>query len=269
MAGPPTVFQAAGAPSGGGSGGAPPQLVHAFLEILTPPPSGTTDAAGAPTGEKIEFQFNPKELTLTKTAKWKREAAKGAKKSGVPEFLGAEPAKMSVEMFLDATRNMDDSVVKAVEKLISCCVPTDSTRQQQKASPPWVRFQWGAVTGFPAHIKTVTAKYTLFTPSGTPVRAVCTVQLEEMGGETGGQNPTSGALAARAVRTVVEGDSLPSVAYREYGDPTKWRALAEANDIDDPMRLPVGRALLVPALEELTIEGWPTDERPIKELNGA
>lgn len=251
MATTPTVFQAAGAPSGKASGGAPPQLVHAFLEILTPPPSGTTDAPGAATGEKIEFQFNPKELTLTKTAKWKREAAKGAKKSGVPEFLGAEPAKLSVEMFLDATRKMDDSVVKAVEKLFNCCVPIEDTREKQKATPPWVRFQWGAVTGFPAHIKTVTAKYTLFTPSGTPVRAVCTVQMEEMGGETSGQNPTSGALAARSVRTVVSGDSLPSMAYREYGDPTLWRALAEANEIDDPMRLPVGLTLLVPALEEL------------------
>ncbi|MGH3797779.1 MAG: peptidase M23 [Pseudonocardiaceae bacterium] len=251
MAATPTVFQAAGAPSGAASGGAPPQLVHAFLEILTPPPSGTTDAPGAPTGEKIEFQFNPKELTLTKAANWNQQAAKGAKKSGVPEFLGAAPAKLSVEMFLDATKKMDNSVVKAVEKLFSCCVPTDATRQKQKASPPWVRFQWGAVIGFPAHITTVTAKYTLFTPGGTPVRAVCTVQLEEMGGEAGGQNPTSGALAARAVRTIVDGDSLPSVAYREYGDATRWRALAEANDIDDPMRLRAGRPLLVPALEEL------------------
>jgi nucleoid-associated protein YgaU len=75
--------------------------------------------------------------------------------------------------------------------------------------------------------------------------------MEEMGGETSGQNPTSGALAARSVRTVVSGDSLPSMAYREYGDPTLWRALAEANEIDDPMRLPVGVTLLVPALEEL------------------
>jgi nucleoid-associated protein YgaU len=226
-------------------------LVHAYLEILTPPESGSNDAAPTPTGKQIDFQFNPKELTLTKTAKWDKKPAKGAKKSGVPQFLGAEPAKLSVEMFLDASRKMDDSVVKAVEKLFSCCVPTEKSRQKQKASPPWVRFQWGAVTGFPAHITSVSVKYTLFTPSGTPVRAVCTVQMEEMGGETSGQNPTSGALAARSVHTMVDGDSLPSIAYAEYGDPTLWRVLAEANDIDDPMRLPVGRPLLVPAMEEL------------------
>ncbi|MGH3754339.1 MAG: LysM peptidoglycan-binding domain-containing protein [Pseudonocardiaceae bacterium] len=247
MTSSPTVFQAAGAPS---AGVAPAKREAAVLEILTPPPSGTTDAPGART-EKIEFQFNPKELTITKAAKWKQEPAKGAKKAGVPEFLGAEPAKLTLEMFLDASRKMDDSVVKKVEKLFACCVPIDTTREKQKSSPPWVRFQWGPIMGFTAHIKSVTVKYTLFTPGGMPIRALCTVALEELGGEHGKQNPTSGALAARSVRTVVTGDSLASVAYREYGDPTLWRALAEANDIDDPMRLPVGRTLLVPALEEL------------------
>ena len=247
----PTLLQSAGASPPGTPGGAPSSLEHAALEILMPPASGSTDAPAKPTGKKIDFQFNPKELTLTKTAKWGQDPKAGAKKTGVQQFLGAEPAKLSVEMFLDASRKMDDSVVKAVEQLFSCCVPAKGTTEKQKPSPPWVRFQWGAIVGFPAHIKSVSVKYTLFTPTGTPVRAVCTVQMEEMGGEVERQNPTSGALAARSVRTMVDGDSLPSVAYAEYGDPTLWRALAEANGIDDPMRLPVGRPLLVPALEEL------------------
>jgi nucleoid-associated protein YgaU len=247
----PTVFQAAGAPTRSGAGGAPPQLEHAFLEILTPPPGGTTDAPGSPAG-RIPFQFNPKELTLTKTAKWQRSTARTAKKTGVPEFVGAEPAKLTLEMFLDATRTMDDSVVTRVEQLFACCVPTDSTRQKQKASPPWVRFQWGGMVGFAAHISTVTAKYTVFTAGGIPVRAVCTVELHEIGSEMGGQNPTSGALAARSVRTAVAGDSYASLAHQEYGDPTLWRAIAEANGVDDPFRVPDGAALLIPALEDVT-----------------
>jgi hypothetical protein len=226
-------------------------LEHAVLEILRPPESGSNDAPSTTTGKKIEFQFNPKELTLTKTAKWGENTKPGAKKTGVQQYLGPEPAKLSVEMFLDASRTMDCSVVKAVETLFSCCVPAKGTAEKQKPSPPWVRFQWGAITGFPAHIKSVSVKYTLFTPDGIPIRAVCTVQMEEMGNETKGQNPTSGGLASRSVHTMIDGDSLPSVAYAEYGDPTLWRALAEANDIDDPMRLPPGRPLLVPALEEL------------------
>ena len=42
--------------------------------------------------------------------------------------------------------------------------------------------------------------------------------------------------------------------YRVYasdGNPELWRHIAEANDIDDPMRLKLGSTVLVPALEEI------------------
>jgi nucleoid-associated protein YgaU len=84
-----------------------------------------------------------------------------------------------------------------------------------------------------------------------PIRGVATVSLEEIADEQQGQNPTSGALSARRVHTVVAGDSLPSIVWREYGDPTIWRVLAEANDIDDPLRLRAGTTLMLPAAEEL------------------
>jgi nucleoid-associated protein YgaU len=49
---------------------------------------------------------------------------------------------------------------------------------------------------------------------------------------------------------VVEGDSLASISFQEYRDPNKWRALAEANNIDDPMRVKVGTVLIVPDRRE-------------------
>lgn len=253
MSASPVTFTAAGG-SGGGSGGAPPQLTHAYLQLHEPPKDGGTANPG-PQLQRIEFQFNPKELSLTKTAKWKRDAQRNAKKSGVPEFTGSDPAKLTLEMFFDATDKMDTSVVKRVEQLFSCCVPTDASREQKKGSPPWVVFHWGGMVGFPSFVASVTAKYTLFTPGGTPVRALCTVTLEEISGEQSGQNPTSGALAARTVHTVVAGDTLHSVATKAYGRPGLWREIAEANEIDDPMRLRAGAALLVPALEEIESRG--------------
>ena len=223
-------------------------LQHAKLELREPPSDGSTaNASGAVIG-MIEFQFNPKELTIAKNAKWKRDNQRNAKKSAPPEFTGSDPSKLTLEMFLDATDKMN-------EKLIACCVPTEKSRQGKKGSPPWVIFSWGGLTGFPAYVSSVTAKYTLFTPGGTPVRALCTVTLEEISGEQGGQNPTSGALAARDTHLVVAGDTLPSVAYRAYGDAGAWREIAELNDIDDPLRLPPGSRLLLPAAEEVASRG--------------
>jgi nucleoid-associated protein YgaU len=247
----PITFTSAGSASATEYGsGAPTNLQHAVLEVRQPPSSGGTAQPG-PTLYEIEFQFNPKELSLTKNAKWKRENQANAKKSGPPEFQGSDPCKLTLEMFLDATESMDDTVVRTVEQLFSCCVATEDSRQSGKGSPPWVIFKWGGLTGFPSYMASVTAKYTLFTPGGVPVRAVCTVNLEEISGEQSGQNPTSGALAARDEHRVLAGDTLPSVAFQAYGNPELWRHIAEANDIDDPMRLTPGQRLLVPALEEV------------------
>lgn len=247
----PITFTSAGSPPASQYGaGAPSNLKHAKLRVHQPPKAGSTAKPGDLMHE-IEFQFNPKELSLSKNAKWAREAQRNAKKSGPPEFKGADPCKLTLEMFLDATDTMNDKVVKTVEQLFSCCVATEESRQQTKGSPPWVIFTWGSMVGFPAYVSSVTAKYTLFTPAGLPVRAVCTVNLEEISGEQGGQNPTSGALAARDSHVLVDGDSLHSLAFRAYGNADLWRLIAEANEIDDPMRLRPGGRVLVPALEEI------------------
>jgi nucleoid-associated protein YgaU len=97
----------------------------------------------------------------------------------------------------------------------------------------------------------VEAAYTLFGTSGVPIRATCRLQLHEIPGKVPGQNPTSGALTAQRVHRVVAGDSLQSLAWREYGDTAAWRAIAEVNGIDDPGYLPTGTELIMPAAEEV------------------
>lgn len=244
----PNGFSAAAAAPAAVGAGAQPTLKHAYLDVRDPPQPRSMKAG--PSREHIEFQFNPKELTLSKAAKWERAAQKNSKKSAVPQYGGPEPSKLTLEMFLDASVKQDDKVVTTVEKLFTCCVPTNETHQKKQGAPPWVVFHWGGLTSFTGYIKSVSVKYTLFTAGGLPIRAIATVNIEEIAGELPGQNPTSGALAARSVHTVVAGDTLPSIAWREYGDPTMWRVIAEANDIDDPMRIRGGIELMLPASEE-------------------
>jgi nucleoid-associated protein YgaU len=130
-------------------------------------------------------------------------------------------------------------------------VPTDDSLAKKKASPPLVVLQWGKVKSFAGFVTSVQAKYTLFTSQGTPIRATCNLSIEEMPGNPPKQNPTSGGLTLTSVRTIVAGDSLASIAYREYGDPTMWRPLAAFNGIDDPLRLRLGTTLLLPTVDDL------------------
>lgn len=46
--------------------------------------------------------------------------------------------------------------------------------------------------------------------------------------------------------TVKRGDRLWSLAVRFYGDGRQWKKIAEANDITDETKLPVGKVLVIP-----------------------
>ena len=227
-----------------------PQVDHASLTLYDSSPVDTGRKLDGRIGT-IKFQFNPKEVTIAKSAKWEHKPSRSAKRSAPPQFTGADPSKLTLEMFFDATGKHDGSVVAAVEMLLSCCVPTEKTVNTDKPVTPLVVFTWGKITSFPAFITQVSAKYTLFAPDGTPIRATCSVSMEEMPGEPLKQNPTSGSLAVRRMHRMVVGDSLASVAYAEYGDPTLWRHLADFNRIDDPLRIPLGSVVLIPAADEL------------------
>jgi hypothetical protein len=137
-------------------------------------------------------------------------------------------------------------VTKDVDMLLNWTTPTPKSLQANKPNPPIVAFHWGATALFDAYLKSVSARFTLFRPNGEPLRAVVSVGFEEVPKETPKQNPTSGAIPGSRTRRLGAGDSLQSIADDEYGDPTRWRVLAEANGIDDPFRVPIGAQLLVP-----------------------
>lgn len=56
------------------------------------------------------------------------------------------------------------------------------------------------------------------------------------------------ARPAPAIRhTVRRGDTLYEIARRYYGDPLKWRGIAEANDIERPSDMRAGRVIVIPS----------------------
>ncbi|GAQ74685.1 hypothetical protein T45_06465 [Streptomyces turgidiscabies] len=237
--------------SKGGKGGAGKSLVRATLAIHEPPIGYSTTPGGLI--KNFSFDFNPSQLSLSRRAQWKTTPTAAVRDGSLPEFQGPLPREMTVEIFLDSSDDpSSNSVLRKVEALFSCCETTAKSIAANQSSTPWVVFEWGSFSTarFTAYVSSVEATYSLFGTTGVPIRATCQVHLHEIPSKTKGQNPTSGALTAQRVHRVVAGDSLQSLAWREYGDATAWRAIAERNGIDDPGRLPTGLQLILPAAEE-------------------
>lgn len=225
-------------------------LTRAVL-VLFEPPSTTSNQPGA-VRQRIPLQFNPERISMSKSATWHRSPANRATTAAMPEFRGATPRVLSVDVFLDATLSLRNTVEQQVEMLLGCCVPTGGSVRADRPSPPWVRLEWGRgrSTTFNACLTSVQANYTLFGGDGAPRRATCSITLEEIGGTTPKQNPTSGSPEVQILHRMQAGDSLASVAWQRYGDATQWRVIAEANGVADPERVPPGTVLIVPALPE-------------------
>jgi LysM repeat protein len=230
-------------------------LARAQLRIMEPPAR-----VGAKPGAEIArvpLQFNPSSLALTKSTEWRRRPARMASQSALPEFVGSGPRSLSLEVFLDATATHDNSVEDKVEQLMLACVPTPASLRSRKPASPWVRFEWGTTrtTSFNGVLSSFSVSYTLFDVDGTPLRATCSLAIEEASVDAPGQNPTSGAREAHRTHRVVAGDSLPQLAWREYGDTAAWRVIAAANDIDDPLVLLPGSELLIPGVDGRARDG--------------
>lgn len=219
------------------------QLEKAILRVVD----------GDPETRELRFMYNPAELTTSKSANWNRPQQQGARSAGRPQFTGAGPQTVQMEIWFDAWDADDADVTGSVMTLFEWTKPTPQSIQRRLPRPPVLGFEWGSnrvLTDLQVFLKTVNAKYVLFKPDGTPIRASATITLEEVPEDPAGQNPTSGARESRRTRLLNEGDSLHSVAWHEYGDAGLWRGLAAFNDIDDPLRVAAGTRILVPTIDE-------------------
>jgi len=215
----------------------------AYIALIPPNSSG-----GGELG-RVTFPYNPKEFSYKKAAQWERKPARGARRAAPPEFKGSDPTTLTVEVFLDGYETGED-ISDDIETLKSCCMPLDSSLSSKKPSPPWVIFGWGSTVHLKACVQSVDVKCTMFSSDGTPRRATCTVTMQEIAQEPGAQNPTSGARNTVRSHLVVDGDRLAMIAFQEYGKADWWRPIADANGIDDPMRLRAGTRLLIPDIDD-------------------
>ena len=206
------------------------------------------DGVGVPM--TLRFKYNPEQYTIEKSAQWNRPTAPGPESTPPPDYTSTNPTTVSMEIFFDAFEDLAGDVSREVETLFTWTKPTPASRNTPTPQPPLLMFQWGSsstLSDFRGFLRSVSARYTLFRVDGTPIRATCNISLEEVPQETARQNPTSGTRPGMRMHVLTDGETLHSVAWDEYRQARLWRGLAAFNNIDDPLRVTTGTALLLPS----------------------
>ncbi len=143
---------------------------------------------------KVIAQYNPKELTVDRKVPWSKHSyankgtdqAKDGRGHIAYEFTGAEGRTMSVELLFDAFGDPKRTVdvmqcVRDLEKLAAVKHPTSANEDERR--PPLCLVVWGEelfkTQRFTCVITQLTTKYLMFDAKGKPLRAQCTVVLQE------------------------------------------------------------------------------------------
>src|ERR1044071_2624215 len=212
-------------------------LKNASLEQVRPRP--TTDEDKKP----ILLCFNPTEYALTKTNTFYEVPVPGL---GAPpiQFVRGASETLKFDAMVDTSTSLESVKTTYVDRIRKLADLNNDIH-----APPIVKFRWEE-REFIGVIDSLTVTYTLFTDSGTPIRAKLSISLKEYPTQKSDGTPSQHRSAdVEKTYVVKRGDTLSGIAQLAYGNPPPWREIARANAITDPRTLEPGQVLTIPRLE--------------------
>jgi nucleoid-associated protein YgaU len=206
-----------------------------------------------PPSKLAEFKvlFNPNSYRISKTVNWSQENASSMLDAPSLDFGGGSGRELTLNLFFDVTEEKEGS--RDVRSLTNRFVElTRIERSSDQLRPPVCRISWGdappSKSDFPftGVVTSLSQEFTLFDNKGKPVRARLDVTFKEFPDQEKARRETDPEYTTRVVK---RGDTLSSIAAEMYGDPARWRSIADANNLDDPRRLSVGLVLHIPTTD--------------------
>jgi nucleoid-associated protein YgaU len=230
------------------------------VAVLTgPSQSGDAQAlaGGGPIapGSQLRFQFNPGKVKITRSVK-----TEGATSVQATNLQDAVVNSGNLVITLDEVRLAGPSTMANANLLLLWTVPVQGVSAESITTENWgvnargvpvLRFAWGSGLSYSVILSSVTINYSRFLATGVPIRADCSITMQDYPVQLTKTNPTSGGLPGRQQHVVIAGDSMVRIAQQVYGRPRCWRDIADANGIDDPLRLRLGQRLFLPGPDEL------------------
>ena len=211
--------------------------------------------------------FNPTSYSISKNNEYQSHRRKELN-APLLSFVGGGSRILNLQLFFDVTETSRPSGLgglggptinlskgKDVRELTNKLVALTKI-SRNSMTPPVCRVSWGssrfANSDFPftGVVSSLQQEFTFFDSSGTPLRANVAVSFTEfLGWGKDSEKDLRETDPDFTTRVIRRGDSLHSIAADVYDDSGAWRAIAEANNIDDPRSLEVGRSLRIPDIE--------------------
>lgn len=195
----------------------------------------------------FEAMINPSGYQQSSAIKYAKNPAVGVNTE--KKFSATTADKITFkELILDGTGVVEGSSATSVRAQIELLRKVAYNYQGSDHEPPVVEISWGPLL-FKARLESLTIDYTLFKPSGEPLRAKISMGLvvytstEEALREASLESPDLTHLVE-----VKAGDTLPLLCYQIYKDCSHYIAVARLNNLSQFRQLEPGQVLRFPPL---------------------
>ncbi len=220
------------------------QKTQLTLTRCTVRPEGTITVEA---GVSFTAMVNPAELTHEHSITYNTRPTLGQVGSDA-KFSSINPDRLKFSIVLDGTGVVPGSAGADVKTLLLQLNQVVYTYVSTQHEPSHVRVLWGTIIFF-GRMDAMSVRYTLFKPSGDPLRA--RVELSFLGtmSKKEGElvsNKSSPDLSHSVL--VREGDTLPLLCDRIYNDSSYYPEVARFNNLGDFRALTPGQRLHFPPL---------------------
>ena len=209
----------------------------------------------------FEAFVNPDEFTVNYSTNIDHTSAPG-QTGTAGNFISSAPMELSLKFFIDGTnaagplKNADSATATVAEKIVEFYEACGYNPNRHR--PRYVEIFWGELhllrfnpEIFHGCLKSVSINYKLFNQNGTPLRAIIQATYVEA---IAAQKRDSAAKASSPdlthIRTVQEGDTLPAMTQKIYGDFRYYLEVARVNGLQDFRNLKEGTSLFFPPLDK-------------------
>ncbi len=208
--------------------------------------------------------LNPEQYKFNYKIEQNEDQASGTS-AAAPRFNKALPEDLELEFVFDRTgvlvdygkpgtaddntfRDEGNGIIDDIEKFKK--VIFDYNGDEHK--PNYLIISWGTLL-FKGTLSEMDITFKLFKSDGTPLRAVARAKFKgfvEDDLRVAKENNSSPDLTH--IREVKEGDTLPLMAFRIYGDSKYYLEVAKANRITNFRKLTVGQKIFFPPIEKVS-----------------
>jgi nucleoid-associated protein YgaU len=191
------------------------------------------------TNERIMVMYNPDELRLDQGNLFAEVTIPGLNTPPI-QYISGRARTLAMDLLFDTYEVQPEQDVRLYTNQVVSLLNT----LPQTNAPPVLVFIMGGFT-FECVLVDVKQRFTMFQPDGTPVRATLSVSFQEyVRVDISIQQGLF--IGPPTVHTILSNQTLSGIASDYLGDPSQWRAIAEANNIDDPFHILPGTALRIP-----------------------